>query len=321
MENPLISIIVPVYNVELYLDDCIESVCNQTYTNLEIIMVDDGSKDSSSSMCDNWAEKDERIIVIHKINGGLSDARNAGLDIAKGKYVMFVDSDDTLSLNIVEYLFDLIKENKADISICDPVHCYPHRKVNYTDETKKIVYKNVSRAVSEMLYQKSFLVSAWGKLYDFKCFDKIRFPTGMLFEDSAVMYRVYYEADTIVYGNAKKYGYMHRENSITTRKFTKRDLDILEISKDILNYAENKLEILPAAKAYFITANLRIFLNANPENEFREVIKKCKENIKKYYFSVFFDSNIRNKLRISLILFLLGRKTMIKIHNQVDRWK
>ena len=321
MEFPLVSIIVPVYNVEQYLDACMESICNQTYSNLEIIMVDDGARDSSGDMCDIWADKDDRIAVIHKKNGGLSDARNVGLNIAKGKYVMFVDSDDILSLDIVEYLLDLITENKAGISICDPVHCYPHCKVEYVDESKKIVYRNVSKAVSEMLYQTSFLVSACGKLYDFKCFDKIRFPKGVLFEDSAVMYRIFYEVDTIVYGNAKKYGYMHREDSITTNKFTKRDLDILDISRDILKYAERKKEILPAAEAYFITANLRIFLNAKPENEFREVIRECKECIKKHFLSVFFDKNIRNKLRISLILFLFGRKAMIKVYNHVNRWK
>ncbi|MBR1540013.1 MAG: glycosyltransferase [Clostridia bacterium] len=118
MEEELISIIVPVYKVEKYLDKCINSIVSQTYKNLEVILVDDGSPDSCGKMCDEWTQKDTRIKVIHKENGGLSDARNFGLDCAKGKYIQFVDSDDYIEKDMIEFLYKNLKENNADISIC-----------------------------------------------------------------------------------------------------------------------------------------------------------------------------------------------------------
>ena len=137
MNKELISIVVPVYNVEKYLDKCVKSIINQTYDYLQIILVDDGSKDNSGKLCDLWEQRDRRIITKHKDNGGLSDARNYGVKFAEGKYVMFVDSDDIISEYIVEYLMKLIYETNSDISICDPLHCYRRktlylRKRNFT---------------------------------------------------------------------------------------------------------------------------------------------------------------------------------------------
>ena len=126
MNKELISIVVPVYNVEKYLDKCVKSIINQTYDNLQIILVDDGSKDNSGKLCDLWEQRDRRIITKHKDNGGLSDARNYGVKFAEGKYVMFVDSDDIISEYIVEYLMKLIYETNSDISICD--HCIVIRR-------------------------------------------------------------------------------------------------------------------------------------------------------------------------------------------------
>ena len=114
----LISVIIPIYNVEQYLKECLESVINQTYRNLEIILVDDGSKDKSGKICDEYKNKDERIKVVHKENGGLSDARNAGMKIATGKYIQFIDSDDFIDKDMIETLYNLIIENEADISMC-----------------------------------------------------------------------------------------------------------------------------------------------------------------------------------------------------------
>lgn len=321
MDYLLISVIVPVYNVEKYLNICMETICNQTYKNLEIILIDDGSKDSSGLICEKWKYKDSRVRVIHKQNGGLSSARNVGIKESKGEYICFVDSDDVLDYDSIEYLFNLIREYGADISICDPVHCYPNIKHNFVQENKRIVYSNPQNAIVEMFYQKSFLVSAWGKLYKKECFNEIYFPEGMLFEDSAIMYKVFENAKKIAYGNARKYGYMHREGSITTKKFSNRDLDILKISNEILDYAMNRPELIPAARAYYVTANLRVYLNAIKEENYKKIIDNCRKNIKDQYWKVFLDKNIRQKLRISLILFWLGHKPMQIIHKHKNRWE
>lgn len=317
--NDLVSIIVPVYNVEKYLNACMISILNQTYANIEIILIDDGSKDNSGVMCDEYANIDSRVKVIHKKNGGLSDARNTGILKTNGKYIMFIDSDDVVASNYVEYLYTLLIENNADIAICDVVHCYPNKKIAFEQETSRRVFMP-EEAIEEMLYQKNILVSACGKIYKRKLFDRIFFPQGMLFEDSAVMYKIFDQTNIIAFGNAKLYGYLHRDDSITTQEFSKRDEDILIIAKQIVDYmSERDSRLQRAATAYELNANMRVYLNA-PEETFGDTIQGCKSQIRRHYLQVFFNPNIRSKLRGSLVMFLFGRKLMKKIYAYVDRW-
>lgn len=318
--NDLISIIIPVYNVEHYLDACMASILEQTYHNIDIILVDDGATDNSGKMCDYYAETDERVKVIHKQNGGLSDARNKGIAQAKGDYIMFIDSDDVVSQNLVEYLYKMMKDNSADITICDPVHCYPDKKIVFEPETCMKIFDSEA-AIVEMLYQKSFLVSAWGKLYRKEYFNDILFPYGMLFEDSAVMYKIFDKAKRIAYGNAKLYGYMHREGSITTTKFSKRDCDILTICDQLIGYmAHRSVKLQKAARSYYVTANLRVYLSASPTEEYEAEIRTSKKNVMENWLRVFLDKRIRNKLRVSLVLLMVGRKNLMYIHSKINRW-
>lgn len=318
--SDLISIVVPVYNVERYFDACMVGILGQTYRNIEIILVDDGSTDQSGKMCDGYAETDKRVTVIHKKNGGLSDARNKGIAQAKGEYVLFIDSDDVVSLELVEYLYKLLTDSLADIAVCDLSHCEPNREIVFERESVRKLFEPED-AIAELLYQKSFLVSASGKLYRKEYFRDIRFPYGMLFEDSAVMYKIFDKAGKIVYGNAKLYGYMHRENSITTRSFSKRDCDILTICDEIMDFMSHRSDKLQkSARAYYVTANLRVYLCASPYAEYEKIIAGCRTNILRHWLNVFLDKNIRRKLRIALLLFLLGRKNLIFIHSKVNRW-
>jgi len=319
--RPLISIIIPVYNVEKYLDKCMECICAQTYKNLEIIMVDDGSKDNSGYMCDTWKEKDSRIKVIHKKNGGLSDARNAGIDIMTGEYVTFVDSDDILAVNLIETLYINIKKYKSQISICDFVHCYLDKKFKYMQETFHKVY-NAEDALCEMMYQTSFLVSACAKLYQTELFKNIRFPVGMLFEDAAIMYKIISQIKIAVYSNAKLYGYLHHNDSITTKKFSKSDCDITSICKEQLRFARNySKKVYDAALAYQVASALRIYLNAPATVEFKREIAEAEAIIKKNCFYVLKNRHCRNKLRISLLLFTFCKPLMHIAYKYVDRWK
>ena len=318
--DKLISVIIPVYNVERYVTKCVKSVCAQTYSNLEIIIVNDGSTDNSASICEQLSLQDQRIKIVNKKNGGLSDARNAGLLISSGDYVTFVDSDDFVSKNIISYLYNLIQHNRADVAICDPAHFSEKSPAKFTDAS---IEKNYSPrdAIIEMLYQRSFLVSAWGKLYSKKLFDEIKFPVGMLYEDSAVMYQLFDRCEKITYGNAKYYGYFHREGSITTNKFSKKDLDILTICNQIETYFSGRKEVYEnAINSYYVAAALRIYLNA-PDHEFRQAKLNAEEIINNRGRKVLQDKNVRKKEKLALLLFYDFRILMPLIYRHIDRWR
>lgn len=317
----IISIIVPVYNVEDYLETCLKSIIAQSYENIEIILVDDGSKDNSGQICDAYAKKDLRIKVIHKKNGGLSDARNEGLKYATGNFIIFVDSDDVISDDLVKYLYGLIIDTGADIGICDPVHCYPGHTIEFQLEQCRKIF-NSEDAQLEMLYQRSFLVAAWGKIYKRKCFENIKFPVGMLFEDSAVMYKIFDKVEKIVYGDAKLYGYMHREGSITTKKFSKKDCDILIISQEIVNFYKVKSqELQQAARSYQTAAAFRIYMNAPRNAEFCSELIECEKILKENQKSVFYDKNVRKKMKMAILLYMYARPIMPLVYRRVNRWK
>lgn len=319
--NELISIIVPVYNVECYLDACMASILNQTYRNIEIILVDDGATDQSGKMCNYYAELDKRVRVLHKKNGGLSDARNKGIAYAQGEYIMFVDSDDVVSLDIARYLYQLLKSSYADIAICDPIHCYPGKEIVFEPETSQWIFEPED-AIAEMLYQRSFLVAAWGKLYRKKYFDHIRFPFGMLFEDSAVMYKIFDEAKRIVYSNAKLYGYMHREGSITTKGFSRRDCDILIICNQIMEYMSHKSEKLQkAARSYQTAAAFRIYMNAPRNGKFDLELKICNKWLQENKELVLHDPGIRKKMKLALLMYKFARPIMPMVYKKINRWK
>lgn len=319
--NERISIIVPVYDVENYIRPCLNSIINQSYRNLEIILVDDGSTDGSGDICEEYSKSDPRIQVIHKENGGLSDARNKGMRYAAGEYIMFVDSDDVISEYLAEYLYQLITETGADIGICDPVHCGPNEKITFEKETKRQIF-SAEKAICEMLYQKSFLVAAWGKIYRRRCLDEILFPVGMLFEDSAVMYRIFDKANKIAYGNARLYGYVHRENSITMKAFSGKDCDILNICSQIIDYtSERSREMQKAAASYQVSGALRVFLNAPKTEEYAGQVRYCKHLISQKGIQVMADRNARRKTKLAVALFYLARPVMPFIYKKIDRWK
>ena len=220
--NEKITVIVPVYNVEHYLDKCLDSLINQTYKNLEIIVINDGSTDNSGAICQEYARKDNRIIYIEKENSGLSDARNVGLDKMTGSYVTFVDSDDWVELDYVEVLYNKIIEYEVDISVGNYYSYNEDEKLFYfhmsADSYYEKVYDNVS--IFENLYEskemKNFaLISACGKLYKAKLFDYIRFDKGKLGEDGYFNQKIYLLVEKIVYINQGLYAYRQRNGSIT----------------------------------------------------------------------------------------------------------
>lgn len=230
-KKELISVIVPVYKVEKYLHRCIDSILAQSFSNYEVILVDDGSPDNCPQICDNYAKQDERIKVIHKKNGGLSDARNVGIRNALGKYIAFVDSDDVLSPKYLEYLYNALTDNNCDIAICS------FEKFEETVPSKNEIYdKGHIYTGVDMLWRiysqnhVEYLEStvSWNKLYKKKLFKGICFPKGKIHEDEATTYKLFYKSKRIAVIPCKLYYYYQNNEGIMKRKFNIARLDYLE---------------------------------------------------------------------------------------------
>lgn len=244
--NNKISVIIPIYNVEKYIHECIDSVRNQTYTNLEIILVDDGSTDSCATICDEYAKKDSRIRVIHKENGGLSDARNAGLEIATGKYIGYVDSDDYIALDMYEHLYNACEENEAEIAVCrfhtftDKIQlCENVVNRNKVYNSKGILLAYIDESVEELITP-----SAWSKLYRRDCIQGLQFPKGKLCEDIVYTTKAFYNAKKVVYVDRELYFYRNRPGSIMTEKsvINRRIREEIEQYEDRIAFLKEKKE-------------------------------------------------------------------------------
>ena len=236
--NPLISVIVPVYNVEKYLDRCVESIVNQTYKNLEIILVDDGSTDNCPQKCDDWAKKDNRIIVIHKENGGLSDARNIGMQTAKGEYIGFVDSDDFLDERMYQIMFDIILQTHSDVAECKWTSFYKTSEIVYAGEgniKRKFEVFDTESALRELILEKKLKQTVVNKLYK-KTSINVQFPKGRINEDDFWTYKVFGNSQKIVYIDIVLYFYYQRINSIMHNKYSVKRLDGVFARKERMQY-------------------------------------------------------------------------------------
>lgn len=249
--DEVISVIVPIYKVEDYLDRCVKSIVEQTYSNLEIILVDDGSPDQCPKLCDEWEEKDQRIKVIHKKNGGLSDARNAGMKIMTGDYVSYIDSDDWIEKDMYEIMLDAMKKNNADI--CECAFERTSEKTQNTrkqqDEKKMILNKeNALRAVVEEKIQPV----VWNKLYKREIVETLYFEVGKYNEDEFFTYKVIEKAEKIVKIPYVGYYYFFREDSIINESYTIRRLDGLEARYERMKYLKKYPEAYGIAKRQLV---------------------------------------------------------------------
>lgn len=285
MEKELISIIVPVYNVEKYLNKCVESILAQTYDNLEIILVDDGSPDNCGNICDKYAKKDSRIVVLHKTNGGLSDARNKGINIAKGKYIGFVDSDDYIEKDMFEILYNLCKENNADISMISYKEIENEIIINENSKyTNKIFEYNNIEAIKELLKDEIVKNYAWNKLYKKELFDKIEYPINMAYEDVGTTYKLFEKAKKIIWYDIPKYNYIRRSTSIVSKNTYKNLKDFIDLSYQRYNHFENSIyskEIKIENSYSFIRSMIMFYLNYQVDN-----IEEL-DNVFEYYYPLF----------------------------------
>lgn len=226
MQNPEISVIVPVYKVEQYLPRCIQSILRQTYKNIEAILVDDGSPDGCGAICDEYAKEDSRVQVLHKPNGGLSSARNAGIEQARGHYIAFVDSDDWIDADMLEILYNAVKKYDAQIAECSFRSIYPNCIREETACTAACIEGTNLDALEGILDWNHFKSVAWNKLYARETIGDIRYPLGKLHEDEYTTYKFFYNAEKLVYVDVSKYNYnCTRTDSIMTDNFREDNLD------------------------------------------------------------------------------------------------
>lgn len=255
MEKDLISVIVPVYKVEKYLEKCIESIIKQTYTNLQIILVDDGSPDNCGKICDEYAKKDLRIEVIHKANGGLSDARNVGISKAKGRYIGFVDSDDYIKEDMYEILLNLIKKYDADVSICN---LYDVIDGNECIRNKENGIREYSRLdiLKEVLLDKNIQSYAWNKLYEKELFDEIKYPIGKKYEDIGTTFYLFEKCNKIVVTSEPEYYYLKRADSLVNNVTESTILDYTEIIIQRYLYIKQNIKELRKYNNYYLAKTL-----------------------------------------------------------------
>lgn len=320
MCKPLITVIVPVYKVEKYLEKCVKSILNQTYENLEIILVDDGSPDNCGAMCDKFAKQDSRIRVIHKENGGLSSARNAGLDVMAGEYVGFVDSDDWIEPTMYEGLLNLISVNDAQIAVCGLQCDYEDGKIVYFNDefpqNSQIEIFTKVDALRELILTKKITNSACDKLFCRHIFQKLRFRVGTVNEDFDLMPKCIEEAEIVAYDPNPFYHYNMIGESITRGGFKKSRFTEAEISKkNMLYYKDQYPQLYSFAVAKHIEICLNLIQASAVNKAFSSERKELIKEVKSFKASVFFGLlNKRNKIKYILFSLNTGIFTWFMTH-------
>lgn len=322
-----ISIIVPVYNVEKYLNKCVDSILNQTFRDFELILVDDGSPDKSGAICDQYAKKDTRVRVIHKKNGGLSDARNAGIDVAKGKYLGFIDSDDYIAEDMYELLYTNIIKEEANLSICGIYHVYEGKEPRKKSE--KYMVLNRDEATVLIFHGNQISDHAVNKLYSRSIFSELRYPRGKYHEDSFTIVGILDQCEKVVVDTKQRYYYYHRDESITSQIFSKKHLEYIAAwEQNEEKVAGRSKEIVDAAHQRVCFANFLVLdkiVNADMEKsvpEINTIVSYLKTNYLFIMKNKIFTRNRKlalNMLMISLSFYKLLSKFQNGVINKKNK--
>ena len=315
--NPLVSIIVPVFNVEKYLEECLDSILNQTYENIEVILVDDGSTDSSGKICDEYLKKDSRIKVFHKTNGGLSDARNYGVENSNGEYIIFVDSDDYLSKYTLEFSIKEIKDAAADILVFAIKREKEEKEIL---EYKKNIF-NREEGIIELFKGNLYRFSAWGKIYKTSIVKKYKFPEGKIHEDQATTYKYFLDANKIAYIDYVGYIYYKRENSILTKKYNIKRLDSFSNWQEIVENMKNEnfsiKKQMYLRYLWWIFDNLNYITSTNDSKDIKlKYMEIIKESLKGNRLKLFWYNKYQLKYMILYLIFLIDIKFFYKIKGE-----
>lgn len=302
-----ISVIIPVYNCEAYLRECVDSVLAQTHTDLDVILIDDGSTDASPGICDSYATSDSRVRAFHGPNRGQSAARNKGIDSAHGEYITFVDADDSIHSSMLEFLIDLATQNNADISACRFVNASTTKYIFKSKQRTKVYTPNT--AIVKFLYQSSDMATGVGaQIFSSRLFDRgLRFAEGEIYEDLDLMHRLYGLADRIAFNPSKLYFYRINHNS-TIKTWNKSRLNVLNVTHRIEALYKYNKELLPAAKDRRLSAAFNVFMLNEQNGNDRDLATHCYAMIKELRYDSFFNPNVRFKNKVGILCSIFGQR-------------
>lgn len=316
-DQPLITVIVPAYKVESYLPICVESIINQTYKNIEIILVDDGSPDRCGAICDEYALKDNRIRVLHKDNGGLSSARNAGMKVMEGEFVTFIDSDDYVSPFYVEHLFNALRIDDADLAVSWFAEVNEGEKIDTNGRENLSCYEqlNQKQSLQHLLYQDGIETSAWGKLYKSDLIEGLRYPEGKLYEDIPVTSQYILKSKSVALIRNVDYYYLQRKASIQYQSFNTKKMDgIYHLEAMTASVMEKYPDLKNAAycRELSFACNLLFQVPTDDKSGCREYLWNIVLRTRK---AVLKDRSARKKAKLAAGLSFLGYKTMAAVYH------
>ena len=312
-----ISVIVPVYKVEGYLEDCLDSILRQTYRNFEIILVDDGSPDKCPSICDSYEKRFSNVRTIHKDNGGLSDARNCGVKIAKGDFITFIDSDDMVTYDYLEELVSIQERYGCDLCTVDCFIQYNKKGIKCRN---KVSCLTGIKALERMLYQKSMDTHAWGLLIKKEIVEKYPFPVGKFHEDDFTTYHYYANSNYVGISSRKLYFYRQREDSIMHLNLD-ACRDELDASDFIVEDCKNKYRFaLNAAKSKQFSNYCQVYLKYKAENDVDEdTLSRIEMTLNKLKYHMLLNPKVRLKNKVGSLLFLINPKLYVFINSKVRK--
>ncbi len=319
--TPLISVIIPVYNVEKYIQASISSIIEQSYKNIEIILVNDGSTDESGRICDTFAEKDSRIRVIHKANSGVSAARNTGIEAASGDYICFVDSDDYVTPDYVKHMYDTAVKYNADITTSNQYKIWDNGKTvelfKRNEPYGTVNLKSGIETLSDMLYGKTCYATCCCKLYKKEIFSEIRFPEYRMGEDSFTMYKCFLKAESVAHLYQPDYYYVQHESSAMHSVDYSKFYDYIQLSDAFMRIVSNDYpELFLPAVNRLIENNFWVYMKMRTQpkkyhNELNHIIK----NIKTFRKYVLKDNNVSLRTRTACLLSFFGMNILNKIYD------
>jgi len=317
----MISVLVPVYNVEKYLRRCLDSILRQTYTDYEVVLVDDGSTDQSGALCDAYAAEHDCIRVIHQQNAGLAQVRNVSMAAARGEYITFVDSDDAIEPTYLEVLMRDLQDTGADISICSWSEVSDdgvRTELSWDQKEKGFQVWTTEQAVKTLLYQKGIDNNTWGKLYTREALKDIVFPAGRLYEDIATTYQVLLKGKRICYRPEALYLYTSNTAGISQSAFTPRRMDLIDMAESMYADVERRFpDYLQAAKARLLRAYIHVYLQIPDREDFKVHQSRVFKGIRKYCREVAGDSEAKRGTRLAAFIACMHPALL----RMLSRWK
>lgn len=317
----MISVLVPVYNVEKYLRRCLDSILEQTYTDFEIVLVNDGSTDQSGALCDVYAAEHDCIRVIHQKNAGLAEVRNVSVAAARGEYIAFVDSDDVIEPTYLEVLLRDLQQTGADISICSWSELSDEgvrTELTWDHKEKGFQVWTTQQAVENLLYQNGIDNNTWGKLYTREVLKDIVFPTGKVYEDIATTYQMMLKAKRVCYRPEALYLYTSNTSGISQSAFTVRRMDLIDMAEKMYLDIEKRFpEYRRAAQARLMRAYIHVYLQIPDGKPFKDCQNRVFEGIRKHCRAVAGDTRAKRGTRLAAIIACFHPVVL----RWLNRWK